>query len=385
MLPFKPFQNLYQHIKKSDIKLFQTLDKISQYLQDTIAGVTSVDDSLKEFKSASGIPELKHPNVVTRVGSKAGQIVEGGITDLSPANSGSVNIDQSGKVAIGATVPLGNLAIHPVANYNDIASAKQLIIGEPTGTDGYYMGLGYFLDGSVFKGTIQAYFGVNGQATLVLNSVGGRIGIGTKDPNGHVGITPQATPTSYTDQPQVFIGEAGNNPGYFLSLMYLYDGTNWAGSIQAKSLNNPSNVIINGQGGKVGINQVNPAYQLDVNGDCNLSAGSVYRINGVPISSGGSGALSTMTNQTGSRVLGTIYANTVKPIWVSVIMSLSASGAWAQAVSDANPSPSTVVAVTQTATGAQSGHLGFWVMPNHFFKVSFNAGSGSIFNWYEYV
>jgi hypothetical protein len=42
MINFKPFQNLYQHIKKSDPRLFETLDKISTYLQ----GIGSFADNL---------------------------------------------------------------------------------------------------------------------------------------------------------------------------------------------------------------------------------------------------------------------------------------------------------------------------------------------------
>jgi hypothetical protein len=34
---------------------------------------------------------------------------------------------------------------------------------------------------------------------------------------------------------------------------------------------------------RVGVSQENPAYTLDVGGDCNLAAGNVYRINGAPI------------------------------------------------------------------------------------------------------
>src|SRR5471030_1606098 len=33
MINFQPFQNLYQGVKKYDIKLFEALDKISSYLQ----------------------------------------------------------------------------------------------------------------------------------------------------------------------------------------------------------------------------------------------------------------------------------------------------------------------------------------------------------------
>jgi hypothetical protein len=55
-------------------------------------------------------------------------------------------------------------------------------------------------------------------------------------------------------------------------------------------LSSNQNILLNpASGKKVGINSslVNPAYMLDVAGDCNITG--VYRVNGVPISTGGSG------------------------------------------------------------------------------------------------
>ena len=49
-------------------------------------------------------------------------------------------------------------------------------------------------------------------------------------------------------------------------------------------------------GGNVGVKNNSPQFPLDVTGDCNLSAGSVYRINGVPISTGGGGSQSPWTS-----------------------------------------------------------------------------------------
>ena len=57
-----------------------------------------------ETTSISGAVNLTHPNVVTKVGT-AGQIVEGGITDLSAANSANVYITAPGAVGFGTTTP----------------------------------------------------------------------------------------------------------------------------------------------------------------------------------------------------------------------------------------------------------------------------------------
>ena len=52
-----------------------------------------------ETTSISGAANLTHANVVTKVGA-VGQIVEGGITDLSAGNSGVVNISASGTLDV---------------------------------------------------------------------------------------------------------------------------------------------------------------------------------------------------------------------------------------------------------------------------------------------
>lgn len=54
-----------------------------------------------------GASNLTHPNVVTRVGSVAGTIYEGGITDQSAANSGSMQISTAGVVGVRG-VPLND-------------------------------------------------------------------------------------------------------------------------------------------------------------------------------------------------------------------------------------------------------------------------------------
>jgi hypothetical protein len=74
-----------------------------------------------EVTPIAGGANLIHPNVVTRVGSSTNQVVEGGITDLSPANSNSVNISAAGWMGIGlaAGVNAGRpLHIRQSANLN---------------------------------------------------------------------------------------------------------------------------------------------------------------------------------------------------------------------------------------------------------------------------
>jgi hypothetical protein len=73
-------------------------------------------------------------------------------------------------------------------------------------------------------------------------------------------------------------GEASGNIGSNFAI-YRYDNT-------GAYLGNP--LTIQRSSGFIGLNNGAPAYRLDIAGDCNLSAGSVYRINGVPLALGGS-------------------------------------------------------------------------------------------------
>lgn len=76
---------------------------------------------------------------------------------------------------------------------------------------------------------------------------------------------------SATGTPQISQLNANSSP-----LVFALSGTEYA------RISNTS-----GRVGNVGVRQNNPAYPLDVTGDVNIAAGSVYRIGGVPLSTGG--------------------------------------------------------------------------------------------------
>jgi hypothetical protein len=63
-----------------------------------------------EVTNISGATGLTHPNVVTKVGA-AGQIVEGGITDASAANSGKLRITAGGNIGVDSPNPLNKFTI----------------------------------------------------------------------------------------------------------------------------------------------------------------------------------------------------------------------------------------------------------------------------------
>jgi hypothetical protein len=113
--------------------IYQNQNNVWKYLAGTMWGTLSpdqrptdlgVDDAGFDFRATdqqrefiwsqtvwvettpvTGALNLTHPNVVTKVGT-AGQIVEGGITDESAANSDRLHITAAGNVGIGVSAPL---------------------------------------------------------------------------------------------------------------------------------------------------------------------------------------------------------------------------------------------------------------------------------------
>ncbi len=85
-----------------------------------------------------------------------------------------------------------------------------------------------------------------------------------------------------------------------------------------------------GAGGNVGIKTATPTYTLDVNGDCNLSAGSVYRINGAPVLSsttlGPSVTTSSLTAILGELGKLTVNGNVVQTSGTSTLQNVAITG-----------------------------------------------------------
>ena len=92
-------------------------------------------------------------------------------------------------------------------------------------------------------------------------------------------------------------GTAGGNPTAIAQsaaniMLYNFGASNWAGFgadgngniwVRTGTSGTPDAAMLITPGRNVGIRNVTPAYPLDIAGDCNLSSGSVYRINGVDI------------------------------------------------------------------------------------------------------
>ncbi len=112
---------------------------------------------------------------------------------------------------------------------------------------------------------------------------GGNVGIGTAAPRDalHVITGNRSTPATAT---QIMIGEATNTGGYYFSLGYYTDGSNYRGVLQVTQGGAGATLCLNPQGGFVAVGAVAPAYRLDVTGDVNCTG--AFRVNGVALSPG---------------------------------------------------------------------------------------------------
>jgi hypothetical protein len=206
-------------------------------------------------------------------------------------------------------------------------------------------------------------------------TTGGFVGIGLSDPLGKLHVLGPDAP--YTDPTADFYVSGGSR---LHQIRFGYDSSNSRGWIQSVFEGvTVTPLILNGNGGNVGVGKI-PAYRIDVAGDCNLSDGSVYRVNGVPV------GFTTQSVVTALRAIGTTYQNTSgKPMLVSVTLSFPGSANVAALTDTANP-PSTVVASFQNSAATTFIQtLTFLVLNGNYYNVAnVVAGAAKIY-WIEWT
>ena len=217
-----------------------------------------------------------------------------------------------GRVGVATTSPSNNLSVTggatviSAATITTAANAKQLQIGESTDNADYRLNLGYYLDGGTsWKSSIQSLENNVGGA-LLLNPLGGDVGIGTTSPLGTSGYRWMTIngPTS-----GAITSYSVNNTEYYriqaeTSAVYL----NAIQNIQMVFLtNNIERMRITNEG-RVGINNNNPSSNLHVVGTANIT--STLSVQGADIMTtlaGANTAVGTGANTVGSAAF--IQAN----------------------------------------------------------------------------
>jgi len=209
-----------------------------------------------EITPVTGAINLTHPNVVTKVDSTTGQIVEGGITDLSAANSDRVHITAAGQVGIGT------------------ANAQALLHCAGGGTGGGTL-WALFVDPNSGSGLASAggmelgkYNGVAGvqaftNTPLALQPAGGSVAIGTTTPVSRCSVT---GPSSAAGAVGLMTLTTGTGSGSDEALWFgVHDGD--YSYIQAvKPGTAVRNLLLNPSAGNVAVGMTGPthAFQLGV-------------------------------------------------------------------------------------------------------------------------
>ena len=300
----------------------------------------------------------------------------------------------SGYVGIGTVSPARRLEVA-----SDGTNWSSATFSGNGGTD--KVSIGNFGNCAVIAGnnsslTAVANLGINpggGNVLFCYGGGGGSVGINTSSPAATLQVVGTTIIGSVTSTPGARNLTLGNPNGLVGLVLYAAStGQTWYVDNRGNADTPNSRLSISdgateyftiATSGNIGLRKSNPGYELDATGDCNITG--TYRVNGVPISTGG-GGITTMNVVTGSRSFGTNYQNTNgKTAFVVVTATLNGSSTLA-AASDANGTPTTTVAVVNNVGGGAAGfYVGFWCMANHWYRVQMNSGSATVTSWIEYL
>ncbi|MFH1523069.1 MAG: hypothetical protein ABIE43_04615 [Patescibacteria group bacterium] len=249
-------------------------------------GTTNPNVNMKvEIKGTRGLPQSSGTtqNGILRISGSPANILDIGISNASPwgswiqsTNSGALETvyplllnPNGGKVGIGTTGPYGKLVVQGGAGVPVLTAGNStgVLFSVDSGAGGAELIMGEY-NTDPYANFIQARTKTSIANPLVINPLGGNVGIGTTNPlfkldvNGGIGI---GTGTQNADL--VSIGDGTTQAKLALSSGF-YVGTRSNHNLYFQT-NNVTQVTINNNG-NVGIGIV-PEYTLDVNGDLRVS------------------------------------------------------------------------------------------------------------------
>jgi hypothetical protein len=295
----------------------------------------------------------------------------GGILMLNP---------NAGYVGIGTTGPRSALSLIAGAP-TSVSAASQFTIGENTNSSGYQISMGYGSLGGSWTGVIQAQSNGIG-ANLLLNPLGGFVGIGTTAPPAPWAtftVVGAYTAVSLTHQSAALASFAAGTSATELAIFHASGSPNPI-SLQTRHSGVDGQVYplaLNPLGGLVAINKTIPSYALDVAGDVNCSG--AFRVNGAAIG----GGPTSISNP--GRAINAVYQNTSgKVLYVAVGCSIPASSSVAALVGASSPPSGVVAIVDKAAAGGGYATVFFIVLPNQYYEVQSGGSVSSIFSWTEW-
>ena len=325
-------------------------------------------------------------------------------TDYAGSTGRLVLNDAGGRVGIGNFPTSGLLSVIPHTTPADVAIPGSITVGEASNNTDYRLHLNYGTFSGLYGGSIQATNNGPANGRLLLQPSGGNVGIGNLGGNpieqltlGDYAAVAMKTGNSYGYLTHLYLSSSGQD---CLSVADNYRRTDISSGTIVSNVINTAEIEILTAGSGVGqivfrSGGINAAptilatfsnvagSQLFVNGDINLQAGGAYRVNGVPIGTGGVTTQSADLIGAGQRAITTIYRNsTSKPIFVAVACNINPGGTGGRLLTDASSTPSNIVSQYAQPGYTVTATLTAWVLPNNYYQVT--VSSGSIALWYEW-
>lgn len=213
---------------------------------------------------------------------------------------------------------------------------------------------------------------------LSLNPAGGGVSIGHTNSDRALSVI--QVNTSSPTQTQIVVREQTYNTAYGGFLGFITANGVWATSLQSWVGGAGGNLHLNVLGGAVGINKgaANPAYALDITGDCNVTGS--FRVGGVAIPTSSS---AVTTKDTTVITIGTVYQNTTgKPMFVHYTGTVGV-GSSANLITDTSASPTTIASsVSNGGSSNQWMNVSGWILPAHYYKVTGFASGNQCNRWW---
>jgi hypothetical protein len=219
-----------------------------------MASTLSVGDKVRVGAAADGTGALMtfdsaSNSSALQMGNNSGGISPGGVL-LYSASSNEFQIYQYTGVVGSETYGSPTFALNSIgaATFTPLSAGGHAVFNE---------------------GGIDADFRVESDTethAFYVDGTNGNVGIGTNaDYGDRLTVVPATTATTVAAAKQIQIGESSGNTSYRMQLGYYADPvSSWQSSIQSIAGGNPAGLVLNGDGGNVGIGTTEPAAKFDV-------------------------------------------------------------------------------------------------------------------------
>lgn len=209
------------------------------------------------------------------------------------------------------------------------------------------------------------------------------VGLGGWGPDGTYILN---VPTIQTAGINVIGGRSYFNSGepYTIGLRYgssflTYIGTNSANQFQVSNVGGVPLMILD-QGGNASIaSTVTAGGLIHV-----LSGGIMYPDGTIQTTAALVGGVTAQSDATGVRAMNTVYQNqTGKPMFVSVVFSMTIANSQLMGQTDSSPNPTTEVAYF-VAAGGMWATVSFWVLPGNYYRANTVGTGTTLQHWTEW-